>query len=489
MKQKRGRSNNREKENNEKEDEINTKGKKKRRVSESQSVSNNEPLVTQFTIQHPSQAGVRLRGVEPYFYDLKTFCKQRWFGRTIEDVLRSEFPLRVEQNLLGVDRNRIQVNYKPVTRDYIFKNGDLVLHTIHQHEPLVIDEEPAILFDSNDFFVVNKASSYPCHPCGRYNHNSMIQMLREGSRTQQQLNKQTFHLINRLDSAVSGCVLVGKNQHFAQAMRQRMNERSVQKSYVARVWGDFRESHIGCPVVNDFLYGTQYPYYILNDINSHNSGIHIDDEQDNENNNNIQIEETNENYQDNNSLLNEMAKLNLPTISVHGHPYEKENEFCFECQHMPENCSYEVNDRVICLHALSYEVKKELRNNDVTNKQNKQKEVGNEIGLGNGKEMVIDSEQQQIQKDIEEKIQQNDERINQIANDNIKPISKSQQRKNEAKFSRKVRKNKGKDHSSQDLSFKVTSQAPRWAVNDFGGWDLIEGRIKYLTDNYLQKSE
>jgi len=141
-----------------------------------------------------------LRHVRPYFFTYSTFTKRRWLGRTILDVLNTDFKpptdiytmgeedegedeedeedqgeLEADQsstNTYGkqqpsdisaaptstassndtdpssyyrsaIDRGFILVNDAPCTPDYIMKQGDRLTHKIHRHEPPVLDARPS----------------------------------------------------------------------------------------------------------------------------------------------------------------------------------------------------------------------------------------------------------------------------------------------------------------------------------------------------------
>jgi len=76
-----------------------------------------------------------------------------------------------------VREKRILVNNKPVTVDTKLKNNDSIVHSIHRHELPVVDVDFEFLFCSKRFIVLNKPSSIPVHPCGRYRKNSITHIL------------------------------------------------------------------------------------------------------------------------------------------------------------------------------------------------------------------------------------------------------------------------------------------------------------------------
>lgn len=69
------------------------------------------------------------------------------------------------------------MNGQRVTEAYILKNGDLVANHLVRHEPPVSAEPITVLHQSDQVLVVNKPSSIPVHPCGRYRYNTALSIL------------------------------------------------------------------------------------------------------------------------------------------------------------------------------------------------------------------------------------------------------------------------------------------------------------------------
>ncbi len=123
----------------------------------------------------------------------------------------------------------------------IVKNGDIISHTLHRHEPPVTAQPIGIVHEDNDMIVINKPAGVPVHPAGRYNFNSIIEIMRaERSHTWNPLP------CNRLDRLTSGVMFIGKNARAAEKLSMQIQGRSVKKEYVARVIGEFPEGDIVC---------------------------------------------------------------------------------------------------------------------------------------------------------------------------------------------------------------------------------------------------
>jgi tRNA pseudouridine32 synthase len=172
--------------------------------------------------------------VAPYPYEYQTFAKERWIGRRLADVFNQEFRDRPQSYYVDqIHAGRILVNNKPSSMDYIICNSDLISHKLHRHEPPVVDACIEILFFDGNMLVINKPSSIPVHPSGRYNANSLVEMLK---------SKYGLHhlsIINRLDRLVSGIVILAVHPTSARDLHNLMVSSSLVKEYVCVVKGDF----------------------------------------------------------------------------------------------------------------------------------------------------------------------------------------------------------------------------------------------------------
>jgi tRNA pseudouridine synthase 9 len=200
-----------------------------------------------------------LRRVSPYHFTYKTNCKQRWRERELLDIFASEFrdrPLeyyvscsldRIQKMKLtkdqkdAIERGFVAVNGKPVPTSVIIKNGDVISHTLHRHEPPVTAEPIRIVHEDDDMIVINKPAGVPVHPAGRYNYNSIVEIMR----AERGMGWNPLPC-NRLDRLTSGIMFVGKYAKAAEALSEQIRSRTVKKEYVARVQGEFPEEEVTC---------------------------------------------------------------------------------------------------------------------------------------------------------------------------------------------------------------------------------------------------
>ncbi|KAI1802155.1 pseudouridine synthase [Daldinia bambusicola] len=183
-----------------------------------------------------------LRRVAPYHFTYKTWCKERWRGRKLIDIFESEFrdrPLEYYRN--AMETGQICVDGKKTSPEHILRNGELVSHTIHRHEPPVTADPIEILHEDDDMIVINKPSGIPVHPAGRYNFNSVIEIMKS-----ERGPDWIPYTCNRLDRLTSGIMFVAKNPKAADRLGTQIKQRSVRKEYIARVIGNFPDEEVVC---------------------------------------------------------------------------------------------------------------------------------------------------------------------------------------------------------------------------------------------------
>jgi len=89
--------------------------------------------------------------------------------------------------------------------------------------------------------VINKPAGVPVHPAGRYNFNSVIEIMRA-----ERGNHWNPLPCNRLDRLTSGVMFIGKHSKAAEKLTDQIMARTVKKEYVARVKGEFPEGDVIC---------------------------------------------------------------------------------------------------------------------------------------------------------------------------------------------------------------------------------------------------
>jgi tRNA pseudouridine synthase 9 len=133
------------------------------------------------------------------------------------------------------------VNGKAVNTKHLVQNGDIISHTAHRHEPPVTALPITVLHEDDDMIVINKPSGIPVHPAGRYNYNSVVEIMRA-----ERGHGWNPLPCNRLDRLTSGVMFIGKHPKAAEKLSIQISERTVRKEYIARVKGEFPEREVVC---------------------------------------------------------------------------------------------------------------------------------------------------------------------------------------------------------------------------------------------------
>lgn len=183
-----------------------------------------------------------LRKVRPYYFDFETYCKGRWVGKSLLEVFSSEFRAEpIEYYRAAAKAGRLRLNGEPVKDlNMILKNNDFMRNTVHRHEPPVTAQPIEILVNNEDVVVVDKPSSLPVHPCGRFRHNTVIFILGK------EHGLKELHTIHRLDRMTSGVLMFAKTAVISKKIDEQVRERKMEKEYVCRVEGEFPEGEVIC---------------------------------------------------------------------------------------------------------------------------------------------------------------------------------------------------------------------------------------------------
>ena len=174
------------------------------------------------------------RLIEPYEFKYQLYAKRRWLGKKLIDILESEFhAFPKEYYINSIKEGKILINGEKTTEDYILKDNDFITHLTIRKENPIIFKKIEIIYEDNDYLVVDKPSSWPVHICGAYNFNTLQRILMD------EYNYKDIKILHRLDKQTSGIVVFAKNVNAAELFRSKLHTDEVQKIYFARVKGDF----------------------------------------------------------------------------------------------------------------------------------------------------------------------------------------------------------------------------------------------------------
>jgi 23S rRNA pseudouridine1911/1915/1917 synthase len=185
------------------------------------------------------------RGQEPLRID--KFLMARMEGAT-----RNKIQQGIEAGLVTVNGNIIKANYKIKPAD------EIVLLSEDNHESNEIVPEPMnidFVYEDEFVMVINKPPGIVVHPgSGNYSGtliNGVAHHLLQQSPDLTEFNLPRFGLVHRIDKNTSGLLLLAKNQKALNHLAKQFFNHTIQRKYVALVWGDVEQdegtivAHVG----------------------------------------------------------------------------------------------------------------------------------------------------------------------------------------------------------------------------------------------------
>ncbi|CAI8504528.1 hypothetical protein CAS74_000818 [Pichia kudriavzevii] len=223
-----------------------------------------------------------IRQVEPYFENISTTVKSRWLNRTVLDILATEFRSfdaseyrrRMRNNEItvihrlkltkkerksrresGILDDTVRIGF-PEIMNYQLKDNDIIERIEHIHERSVIDirlEDIEVIHEDNELLVVNKPSGIPIHPVQNYFYNSFVRILEIEGWPGKASDNVILRPCHRLDKLTSGVCIFAKSAKSARQIQMQIQDRNVEKVYLARVCGRFPEDEEGIECLDDVV--------------------------------------------------------------------------------------------------------------------------------------------------------------------------------------------------------------------------------------------
>lgn len=176
-------------------------------------------------------------------------------------VEKGQAMTRIDKYLMNrienTSRNRIQqaceagcilVNGKPSKSSYKVKPLDqiqLVLPEPVRETELIPQDLPIdIFFEDDDIVIINKAPGMVVHPAyGNYSGTLMNALVYHFDKLPQRAdNMHRPGLVHRIDKNTSGLLVIAKTELAMTHLAKAFFERTIDRKYIALVWGDFKEN-------------------------------------------------------------------------------------------------------------------------------------------------------------------------------------------------------------------------------------------------------
>lgn len=173
-----------------------------------------------------------LPGSIPYATKYKLPVKKKFEGYNIIDFFLEVVPRSTKETwLTKIENKSLLINGKPATKDVILKGGYITEHTSAPKAEPNISIDLSLLYSDDDIIIINKPAPLPMHPSGRFNKNTLTEVLNLA------FPEENFKIIHRLDANTTGIVILGRNKEIVTKIGTQFEEKSTVKKYLAMVEG------------------------------------------------------------------------------------------------------------------------------------------------------------------------------------------------------------------------------------------------------------
>lgn len=154
---------------------------------------------------------------------------------SIKEYLKTKWYTKANINHLKEDKKGVYLNGKPAYMYELMKKGDILEIYIRSEEvsegivPVKLDFR--VVYEDEDIIVVDKPADMPIHPSSGNRNNTLGNALMY----YYQNEKFVYRCINRLDRDTTGLTIVAKHSLSASILYQAMYERRIHRTYLAIV--------------------------------------------------------------------------------------------------------------------------------------------------------------------------------------------------------------------------------------------------------------
>lgn len=118
-----------------------------------------------------------------------------------------------------------------IESDRVVHEGERFLHQIENYTEPQIDPNVTLLHEDEAIVVVNKGAPLPLHPSGRYQKNTLEEIMLAAYRPEK------LRPAHRIDAMTTGLVVFTRKYQFASRLQTQFSEGQVKKTYLAWVEG------------------------------------------------------------------------------------------------------------------------------------------------------------------------------------------------------------------------------------------------------------
>ncbi|MCK0470685.1 RluA family pseudouridine synthase [Halalkalibacter sp. APA_J-10(15)] len=157
-----------------------------------------------------------------------------------------------------INNDHINVNGKPVKRNYKVSANDHITLTIPEPEELEVVAENIpieIVYEDEDVIVVNKPRGMVVHPAPGHSSRTLVNALMYHCQDLSGINGVIRPgIVHRIDKDTSGLLMVAKNDHAHESLVNQLKKKTTKRIYKAIVHGVIPHQHgtIDAPIGRDY---------------------------------------------------------------------------------------------------------------------------------------------------------------------------------------------------------------------------------------------
>lgn len=185
------------------------------------------------------KATTPLKGSIPTVRTYRLSVKKKFEGMTILDFYTKAMP-SISRDIWKekIESDNLTVNGKNVSIEYIVKAGDKTKHFSKPQTEPDINTNIELIEWNDDFLVINKPAPLPVHPGGRFEKNTLTEILKIA------FPDGDFKLVHRIDANTTGLVVIAKNSKTAKEIIDQFKDQSVTKEYLVLVEGIIHDDYL-----------------------------------------------------------------------------------------------------------------------------------------------------------------------------------------------------------------------------------------------------
>lgn len=182
-----------------------------------------------------------LPGCIPYDNRRPMHVTRTFDGRTLWEMLTQMHPhVAVEDWQAAIQRGHIQRDHQSLQASDVLRAGERIEHLIPATVEPMVNADIQILYEDPMIVVVRKPAPLPMHPSGRFNRNTLIEILN------QTFAPERLRVAHRLDANTTGIVILSRTRQIAGILQPQFERGEVEKTYLAKVVGHPKEDRFAC---------------------------------------------------------------------------------------------------------------------------------------------------------------------------------------------------------------------------------------------------